>query len=578
LKEQLAAQVKHGDHLCVICESPRQRLEAAAQYVADGLRRNELVMYAADRRTTSVLRRMLEQLDIDVQSQIARGALHLPSAEDAYLHDGDFDPDRMYETFERTIEGALAAGFSGCRFAGEPTWALEHEALRPGLIDFESRLNQLFRGRKAAGLCVYDRQAWPASVLRDVLRTHPVAVAGDLVCPSNLYYERPDLLDREAGAASQVTWMLAQLREVRRHDVRLQMALEAGRLGSWELDRVTGTSVCSPGHDRIFGYAHPPTGWTVDRFVEHVLPEDRERVSATLRGAIERGDAWHLECRIVRRGDGAVRWIEAHGQPETELTEHGATVRRLMGIVADITERKAHEQRLREADHRKDEFLAMLAHELRNPLAPLTYAHRLLAHSDALGAPERSALAMAERQTRQLTRLVDDLLEVGRITRGRIELRCEPMTVGAAVRAAVESVLPACEQRRQKVTCAVPEAPVRIVADPTRVAQVLENLLNNASKYTADGGTVDVEVERRWNEVEIRVTDSGIGIEPGKIPLLFELFSQIDPSLDRSQGGLGIGLALVKRLVELHGGRVAARSDGLGTGSTFVVILPCDAP
>ena len=233
---------------------------------------------------------------------------------------------------------------------------------------------------------------------------------------------------------------------------------------------------------------------------------------------------------------------------------------------------------LREADRRKDEFLAMLAHELRNPLAPLTNALALLDRSAVLTDDERLPLTMAQRQTRQLTRLVNDLLEVSRVSRGMIDLQCEPMMLAAAVYNAAESVSAAIGARGQTLRVAVPEEPVQIMADPVRVAQVLENLLTNASKYTPEGGSIRVEVDHAAGAVEVRVIDNGVGIEPEKIAHLFEFFSQLDVTIDRAQGGLGIGLALVKRLVELHGGSVTAASPGKGKGSTFTVRLPLGGP
>ena len=229
---------------------------------------------------------------------------------------------------------------------------------------------------------------------------------------------------------------------------------------------------------------------------------------------------------------------------------------------------------LAEADRRKDEFLAMLAHELRNPLAPLTNALRLLARGSDNHEQDEAAVAMAERQTRQLKRLVDDLLEVSRISRGKIELRPEPVLVGSAVHAAAGSVGTMLAERSQRLEIVVPPDPVRIVADPARMAQILENLLTNASKYTPEGGSIRVEIHARTGDVEIRVIDDGIGIAPDMMPRLFELFSQVEATLDRSQGGLGIGLALVRRLAELHGGSVAAYSAGLGKGAVFTVRLP----
>jgi PAS domain S-box-containing protein len=283
-----------------------------------------------------------------------------------------------------------------------------------------------------------------------------------------------------------------------------------------------------------------------------------------------------IEAESVR-GDG--RWVEVEASP----CGTGMCLQ-----VRDITERKRIEMRLlereaklRDADRRKDEFLAMLAHELRNPLAPLTNVLRLLGRSAALGESEQGLLAVAERQRAQLARLVDDLLDVSRITRGKIALRCEPMSVPSAVRDAIESVRSGIEARGQRVGLELDGRPADIVADPARIAQILENLLHNASKYTAAGGTIRVVVAERDDTVEIRVEDDGIGIDPANLERLFEPFAQLDTSLERSTGGLGIGLALVRRLAELHGGTAAAASEGLGRGARFSVRLPrraVDAP
>jgi signal transduction histidine kinase len=247
---------------------------------------------------------------------------------------------------------------------------------------------------------------------------------------------------------------------------------------------------------------------------------------------------------------------------------------RMFGVSYDVTERKLAEERLIEADRRKDEFLAMLAHELRNPLAPLTYAHRLIGLTDGLPAQATDALGIAERQAAQLRRLVDDLLEVARISRGRIELHPEPVDLRAAALAALDAIAPDVQARRQRLEPRLPAAPLGIVADPARIGQVLHNLLHNASKYTPEGGRIGLELDADGRDAEIRVRDDGVGIEPAQLAAVFELFTQVDATLDRSQGGLGIGLALVKRLVEIHGGRVFAHSDGRGRGATFTVRLP----
>ncbi len=229
---------------------------------------------------------------------------------------------------------------------------------------------------------------------------------------------------------------------------------------------------------------------------------------------------------------------------------------------------------LREADRRKDEFLATLAHELRNPLAPVRNAVQIL---QAQGPPTPQAgwaIGVIDRQMKQMTRLIDDLLDVSRISCNRLELRRQRVELAEVVRAAVETSRPLLEAAGHKFAVALPPEPVHLDADPTRLAQALSNLLNNAAKYTDRGGYVWLTAERQGSDAVVVVRDTGVGIPAEVLPRLFEMFTQAERSLDRSQGGLGIGLHLVKRLVEMHGGSVAAHSDGPGQGSEFVVRLP----
>lgn len=229
---------------------------------------------------------------------------------------------------------------------------------------------------------------------------------------------------------------------------------------------------------------------------------------------------------------------------------------------------------IREADRRKDEFLAMLAHELRNPLAPISNAVEIM----RLRGPEHSELDWARdviaRQVQHLVRLVDDLLDVSRITRGKIRLKLEPIDLAAVVSNAVETSRPLIEGRRHRFVADMPTEAIWVKADPARLAQVLANLLNNAAKYTEEGGSIRISVARDGGQAVVRVRDSGVGIPPEMLAGIFDLFTQVDRSLDRSQGGLGIGLTLVQRLVQMHGGSVEAQSDGPGQGSEFVVRLP----
>jgi two-component system CheB/CheR fusion protein len=265
--------------------------------------------------------------------------------------------------------------------------------------------------------------------------------------------------------------------------------------------------------------------------------------------------------------------LEARQQLERRVTERTAELTQAnRELAAEVQERKLAEQRLRLADQRKNEFLAMLAHELRNPLAPLRNAIELLsAGVDAKTA--NWARELMQRQLSHLVRLVDELLDVSRITHGKIQLRTELVDLNTVVSGAVEEARPAM-LAGQQFQLSLPQAAIWVQGDPNRLWQIISNLVGNAIKYTDALGRVTLEVEPGDRSVTIRIRDNGIGIEPQMLQQIFEPFTQLNDSLDRARGGLGIGLALVKRLVELHGGSVCAESEGLGHGSTFTVVLP----
>ncbi len=236
-------------------------------------------------------------------------------------------------------------------------------------------------------------------------------------------------------------------------------------------------------------------------------------------------------------------------------------------------------EELAAADQRKDEFLAMLAHELRNPLAAISNAGHVLDRKSMAGDGQRDPrshelIAMIGRQIRHLSRLVDDLLDVSRFSRGRIELRKERIELRRAMEGAVETARPIVEQRRHRLTVSLPEEPLWLEADLTRIEQVLANLLHNAAKFTEPGGSIHLTAGREGSEAVLRVCDNGAGISPELLPRVFDLFVQEERSLARSRGGLGIGLTLVRALVERHGGSIEAASEGPGRGSTFTVRLP----
>ena len=329
------------------------------------------------------------------------------------------------------------------------------------------------------------------------------------------------------------------------------------------------------------------TGTTLDEMqgwgwkkVHH--PDHVERVVKRLQWSWDTGEVWE-DTFPLRGKDGSYRWFLSRALP---IRDDAGNVLRWFGTNTDITEQREMADALRqnaaklsEADQHKTEFLAMLAHELRNPLAPIRTALQVMRLTDGNGKASASASEMMERQLGHMVRLVDELLDVSRISRGTIELRKRPIELASVVYQAVEAARPLYESVRQELTVTLPPKPLYLNADPTRLVQVIGNLLNNAGKFTGAGGRVSLTVERERPrqgpaQAVIRVRDSGIGIEAEHLPRVFDMFMQADKSLERSTSGLGIGLTLVKNLVEMHDGTVEVHSAGLNSGSEFVVRLP----
>jgi signal transduction histidine kinase len=281
----------------------------------------------------------------------------------------------------------------------------------------------------------------------------------------------------------------------------------------------------------------------------------------------------------ARRKDGSTFPLEV-AISEFSLGSH----RYFTGIVRDITHRKRIERQtsemmtaLKEADQRKDEFLAMLAHELRGPLAALRSGLDLLTRAGGNADTLRHVRSSTQRQLSQLVRLINDLLDVSRITSNKIDLRREAVELAGAIQQAIDECARLAESARQRIKVLMPSKPIYVDADPARLVQVFSNIMHNACKYTEPGGSIEVAAALQGEQVVIKFKDTGIGIPSDKLASIFELFTQVDRAMERSQDGLGIGLSLVKRLVEMHGGSVEAFSEGLGHGSEFVVRLPASS-
>jgi PAS domain S-box-containing protein len=425
---------------------------------------------------------------------------------------------------------------------GDGLFTLEHRVLRPdGTLRWASaRAQTLFEGRGKA---------------RRAMRTTGVLV---------------DVSERREAEQA--------LRESR--DV-LGLAMRAGRMGAWSRELGSGEVWWSRELEELFGLEPGRFGGHEAAFLDLVHPEDRDTVRRAVRQGIESLGDYAVEFRF-RHASERWGWMEGRGRAVADADGRPAM---LYGLGIDITERKQAEQELQRlnaelqhAARRKDEFLATLAHELRNPLAPMRNAleiQRLRLPGD--DAQLRWSHELLQRQLRQLTRLVDDLLEISRITQGRLELRREPLELAEVVQAAVDAAQPLMQARRHAFTAELPDGTLRLVGDAARLTQVLLNLLNNAAQYTPEGGHITLTARREGEEAVLRVRDDGIGLAPEHLPYIFEMFSQVQPALARSHGGLGIGLALVRALAALHGGSVSARSEGLGHGSEFELRLPLPA-
>jgi PAS domain S-box-containing protein len=389
------------------------------------------------------------------------------------------------------------------------------------------------------------------------------------------------LKDRLARLAPAIQRALSDCAVQRRHEEAQaqlaaaqqlsKLAAAAGRMGTWQLDVDSGALECSEEFLALIGLQRAEWAGTASAFEAMVHPEDVERCRTMYADAIPQGFV-ELEFRI-RKPDGEVRWMHSRG--DCWHRQDGAKTA-FLGVMMDITARKQMEEALRDASRRKDQFLAMLAHELRNPLAPLYHGLYLLRRSTAPTPDAERIHSMLDRQMKHIIRLVDDLLDASRITLGKIELKRAPVELATVVQSAVEMSRPLIEGARHRLEVALPPESLVVDADAVRLTQALSNLLNNAAKYTEEGGQIWVAAQTRGGQVEITVRDTGTGIPKEMLDRVFDLFIQVqdENGHTRPGPGLGIGLTMVRLLVNMHGGQVEARSEGAGKGSEFVVRLP----
>ena len=353
----------------------------------------------------------------------------------------------------------------------------------------------------------------------------------------------------------------------RESDERLREGMLAARMVVWDMDLLTGDVVFSDNATAVLG-----RDWTsVEAVWASLHPDDVLKLHAARQRAIAERSEYREIVRLLRPAGQGTLWLNVKGQVRCDGQGVPVAIR---GVSVDISERMQAEQDLRDADRRKDEFLAMLAHELRNPLAPISAAAQLLKMPSLRPELVRKTSEIISRQVSHMTSLVDDLLDVSRVTRGLIGLERKRLCVMEIVTDAIEQVRPLINSRKQDLSVSLPPERIELTGDQKRLVQVLTNLLNNAAKYTPEGGQLSVAVQTDASTVTISIRDNGIGMTRELLPHVFDLFTQAERTPDRSQGGLGLGLALVRSLVSLHGGKVSADSDGQGCGSVFAVQLP----
>jgi len=360
--------------------------------------------------------------------------------------------------------------------------------------------------------------------------------------------------------------------QLRVSEERLRLAVVGAGMGTWDTDWITGESHWSETFVKMMGYPHgEEVRASMEAFRDRVHPEDVSTVMKAIdRAKIERS-IFSTEHRITRADNGAATWVSAFGR---FFYDDGNPIR-FVGVLFDINERKVLEESLKEADRRKDEFLAILAHELRNPLNPIRSAANVLRMQESSNTELAWSRDVIDRQVDHLTRLVDDLLDVSRITSGKLDLRRERVALSDVVQSALEASRPLIEDCGHVLEVSIPEGPVYLNADLVRLSQVIINLLNNAAKFTArKDGHIRLRAESNHEGVTLSVADNGSGIPEEKLDYLFDMFYQVRDDMENSGSGLGIGLTLVRHLVEMHGGRVEAKSEGLNRGSEFIVHLP----
>ena len=572
------------DHFVQFYQHDDALVDCLADFIGEGLASGAAAIVVATPDHAHALSARCAARGIDA-AEARRSGRYVPlDAEQtlrALLVDGWPDADRFRQTLEPLF--AQAAGrHPRVVVFGEMVRLLWAQGRQSAAVRLEELWNALRSKYAFQLLCAYpmnEMASAPWQAVHRVCGEHSHAAITDANWRSATEDERlaelrelqarTTALERDA-AKHEATHQALQDAEARADRTRALLAaiVESSddAIVSKSLDGLI--SSWNEGARRLFGYTADEA---IGKSIMLIIPPDQQEEERQILARIARGERIeHFETvRIAKDG----RRVDV-SLTISPVRDGDGCVIGASKVARDISERRRLEERLRDADRRKDEFIAMLGHELRNPLAPIRNATELLRRTTAGNPACESLCRMLDRQVQQMTRLLDDLLDVSRITRGKIKFRRELIDIGSIVERAVEASRPFIDSRQHELRVTVPETRLPVEGDSTRLVQLITNLLNNAARYTHEGGTISLRVTRHEPWAEIHVEDNGIGIAPHMLPRIFDLFVQSDRSTELSHEGLGIGLTLVRMIAEHHRGNVEAKSAGPGLGSEFIVRLP----
>ena len=626
--EREISRVTSGSHLCLVYDSVEEQLAAVVPYVKAGLARGERCVYIADDRSVAEIELALSRAGVDVAHELRRGALLILTKRDAYLRSGVFDPNAMIAFLHATTEQAVAQGFTGLCVTGEMTWAQGPEIGNERLIEYESMLNHFLPGSRAHAVCQYNRKRFRPAIIRDVLRTHPVAVVGGLVCP-NVFYEPPEMMLGRRSIAEETAWRIEQLKSARATARALEHAEEVQRL----LADATSILVSSLEHrTTLEALAHRVVpelaDWCIfDLLAEHGTigdpvalahadPAQVQRLHAARARRLPRPDAapglakalctGRTELLVEASGDaGDVEALQELGWTSALITpllvrdevigaislamaesgrrfagEDGALVEEIARRAAMAVDNARLFRQAHEAIAARDDFLALASHELRTPLTTLQLQVDILqreararAGDDGAMSRFQTQIARVHRQSRRLSHIVSEVVDVSRIISGRLSITPETLDLSQMVAEALDAV----EGQAAAARCPVErdlEPGIGGRWDRARLAQIVSALVSNAIKYGA-GSPVSITTRALGGAAELVVADRGIGIAPEDQARIFGKFERAVSPL--RYGGFGLGLFIAKQLVEVMGGNIALES-ALGSGATFTVTLPRAGP